>query len=135
MAISQATAEELDGLIHHSDRGVQYCCTAYTDELRRHGIRISMTEDYRPTDNAIAERVNGILKAEVIYRERRFKTYQDALGRISGFIRFYNDTRPHYSIGMKTPSEAHTQTGPQKIMWKPAGGLSGAVCPLPPGTP
>ena len=101
-----------------------------------------MTEDYKPTDNAIAERVNGILKTEVIYRERRFKTYQDALERISGFILFYNDTRPHYSIGrphysigMKTPSEAHTQTGPQKVMWKSAGRLSGAVCPLPQGTP
>ena len=88
-----------------------------------------MTEDYKPTDNAIAERVNGILKTEVIYRERRFKTYQDALERISGFILFYNDTRPHYSIGMKTPSEVHTQSGPQKVMWKSAGRLSGAVCP------
>ena len=104
----------MKGLIHHSDRGVQYCCNAYTDELKKYGIRISMTEDYKPTDNAIAERVNGILKTEVIYRERRFKTYQDALERISGFILFYNDTRPHYSIGMKTPSEVHTQTGPQK---------------------
>ena len=103
-------ADELKGLIHHSDRGVQYCCNAYTDELKKYGIRISMTEDYKPTDNAIAERVNGILKTEVIYRERRFKTYQDALERISGFILFYNDTRPHYSIGMKTPSEVHTQT-------------------------
>lgn len=135
MAIGQATADELQGLIHHSDRGVQYCCNAYTDELKKYGIRISMTEDYKPTDNAIAERVNGILKTEVIYRERRFKTYGDALERISGFILFYNDTRPHYSIGMKTPSEVHTQTGPQKVMWKSAGRLSGAVCPLPQGTP
>ena len=135
MAIGQATADELKGLIHHSDRGVQYCCNAYTDELKKYGVRISMTEDYKPTNNAIAERVNGILKTEVIYRERRFKTYQDALERISGFILFYNDTRPHYSIGMKTPSEAHTQTGPQKVMWKSAGRLSGAVCPLPLGTP
>ena len=106
-----------------------------TDELKKYGVKISMTEDYKPTDNAIAERVNGILKTEVIYRERRFKTYQDALDRISGFILFYNDTRPHYSIGMKTPSEAHTQTGPQKVMWKSAGRLSGTVCPLPLGTP
>ena len=135
MAIGQATADELKGLIHHSDRGLQYCCNAYTDELKKYGIRISMTEDYKPTDNAIAERVNGILKTEVIYRERRFKTYQDALERISGFILFYNDTRPHYSIGMKTPSEVHTQIGPQKVMWKSAGRLSGAVCPLPQGTP
>ena len=108
MAIGQATADELQGLIHHSDRGVQYCCNAYTDELKKYGIRISMTEDYKPTDNAMAERVNGILKTEVVYRERRFKTYGDALERISGFILFYNDTRPHYSIGMKTPSEVRS---------------------------
>lgn len=136
MAISQATADELRGLVHHSDRGVQYCSNAYTDELKRYGLRISMTEDYKPTDNAIAERVNGILKTEVIYREKRFKTYQDALERISSFIAFYNETRPHSSIGMKTPSEAHKEQGPQRIMWKPAGTLSGAVCPpLPLGPP
>ena len=135
MAISQATADELKGLVHHSDRGVQYCCNDYTAELKRYGINISMTEDYKPTDNAIAERVNGILKTEVVYREKRFKTYHDALERISSFITFYNNTRPHSSIGMKTPSEAHHEQGPQRIMWKPAGGLSGAVCPLPPGTP
>ena len=135
MAISQATADELKGLIHHSDRGVQYCCNAYTDELKKYGIKISMTEDYKPTDNAIAERVNGILKTEVIYREKRFKTYQDALERISCFIGFYNETRPHSSIGMKTPSEAHKEQGPQRIMWKPVRTLSGAVCPLPLGTP
>ena len=118
MAVSQATADELRGLIHHSDRGVQYCCNAYTDELRKYGIRISMTEDYRPTDNAIAERVNGILKTEVIYRERRFKSLQDARERIASFIGFYNDLRPHASIGMKAPSEAHMENGPQRCTWK-----------------
>ena len=118
MAVSQATADELRGLIHHSDRGVQYCCNAYTDELKKYGIRISMTEDYRPTDNAIAERVNGILKTEVVYRERRFKSLQDARERIASFIGFYNDLRPHASIGMKVPSEAHMENGPQRCTWK-----------------
>ena len=117
MAISQATADELHHLIHHSDRGVQYCCNAYTDELKRYGIRISMTEDYKPTDNAIAERVNGILKTEVIYREHRFKSLQDALERIQRFILFYNEQRPHSSIGMKVPSQAHIEYGPQIRMW------------------
>ena len=135
MAVSQATAEELRHLIHHSDRGVQYCCNAYTDELKRYGVSISMTEDYKPTDNAIAERVNGILKTEVIYRERRFKSLEDARERIGSFIGFYNEQRPHSSIGMKAPSQAHQEYGPQRIMWKAAGALSGAVCPLPPGTP
>lgn len=117
MAISQATADELKGLIHHSDRGVQYCCNAYTDELKKYGIKISMTEDYKPTDNAIAERVNGILKTEVIYRERRFKTILDARERIAAFISFYNDQRPHSSIGMKAPSVAHVEQGMQLRMW------------------
>ena len=117
MAIGQATAEELRGLIHHSDRGVQYCCNAYTDELRKYGIKISMTEDYKPTDNAIAERVNCTLKTEVIYRERRFKTIDDARQRISSFISFYNEQRPHGSIGMKVPSKAHNEQGEQKRMW------------------
>ena len=53
---------DLSGLIHHSDRGIQYCCDLYVEELQKHGIQISMTEDYKPTDNALAERVNGIIK-------------------------------------------------------------------------
>ena len=117
MAISQATADELKGLVHHSDRGVQYCCNAYTDELKTYGIKISMTEDYKPTDNAVAERVNGILKTEVVYRERRFKNTEDARERIQRFIHFYNDQRPHASIGMKAPSQAHAEYGPQLRMW------------------
>ena len=51
--------------LHHSDRGVQYCCDAYVATLKGHGIAISMTEDYKPTDNAIAERINGIIKTEL----------------------------------------------------------------------
>ena len=117
MAIDQATAEEMTHLIHHSDRGVQYCCNDYTGELRKYGINISMTEDYKPTDNAIAERVNGILKTEVIYREKRFKTFEDALERIRSFITFYNERRPHGSLDMKTPSLVHMETGIQKRRW------------------
>ena len=93
-----------------------------------------MTEDYKPTDNAIAERVNGTLKTEVVYREMRFKSRQDAQERIAAFIRFYNEQRPHYSIGLKVPSDVHQEEGPQQQMWKPKV-LSGAVCPLPQGTP
>lgn len=104
-------------LIHHSDRGVQYCSAAYTDELKKYGVRISMTEDYKPTDNAIAERVNGTLKTEVVYRERRFKSISDARERIASFIAFYNDSRPHASIGMKPPSQAHREHGLQQRVW------------------
>ena len=78
-----------------------------------------MTEDYKPTDNGIAERVNGIIKGESFYRkERRFSTYKEALGRIEQFILFYNGQRPHYSIGMQTPDTAYLQTGEQKKLWK-----------------
>jgi len=117
MAIGQASADSLLGLIHHSDRGVQYCCNTYVDELNKYGIRISMTEDYKPTDNAIAERVNGTIKVEVVYRERRFKDYDDALQRLSRFISFYNEQRPHSSINYQTPLQAHSQTGLQKRRW------------------
>lgn len=118
MALDQATEEELSLLIHHSDRGVQYCCNAYTELLGQHKVRISMTEDYKPTDNAIAERVNGILKTEVIYREHRFKSIEDAQQRIAEFIEFYNEKRPHGSIGYKVPAQAHTENGLQQRMWK-----------------
>lgn len=77
-----------------------------------------MTEDYKPTDNAIAERVNGILKTEVVYREQRFKDYDDARRRISEFVQFYNESRPHSSIGYKVPSQAHHETGIQCCMWR-----------------
>lgn len=118
MAMDQATEEDLSQLIHHSDRGVQYCCNAYTELLKQHHVYISMTEDYKPTDNAIAERVNGILKTEVIYRERRFRSIEDANERISEFIHFYNEKRPHSSIGYNVPSVAHMQTGQQTCLWK-----------------
>lgn len=118
MAMGSTTAEDLKGLIHHSDRGVQYCCNAYTDELKRYQVSISMTEDYKPTDNAIAERVNGILKTEVVYREHRFKNIDDARKRISSFISFYNEQRPHSSIGYKVPAVAHMESGLQQRKWK-----------------
>ncbi|WP_198136128.1 IS3 family transposase, partial [Bacteroides sp. 4_1_36] len=63
-AVEMTGDENLTGLIHHSDRGVQYCCDPYVALLQKHGIAISMTEDYKPTDNAVAERINGIIKAE-----------------------------------------------------------------------
>lgn len=119
MAIRQTGRTDLTGLIHHSDRGVQYCCDMYIEELRRHNIGISMTEDYKPTDNAIAERVNGTIKTERVYvQKHRFKDLREAREGIAGFIDFYNNRRPHMSIGMQTPSAAHGQHGEQKKHWK-----------------
>lgn len=93
-AVAVRGTDRLDGLVHHSDRGVQYCCDAYIGELGRHGISVSMTEDYNPTDNAVAERVNG------------------------RYIDFYNTRRPHMSIGNNTPETAHAGSGEQKRLWK-----------------
>ena len=122
MAIDQAVAlrgsDDLTGLIHHSDRGVQYCCDAYVAMLKEHGITISMTEDYKPTDNAIAERFNGILKVESVYPQRQLPTFEYARNFIPRFIQFYNHRRPHMSIGYKAPAMAHMEQGEQKKMWK-----------------
>lgn len=122
MAVCQAVAlggsENLTGLIHHSDRGVQYCCDAYVAKLKEHGITISMTEDYKPTDNAIAERFNGILKTEKVYPQKQLPTFEDARNFITRFIHFYNYRRPHMSIGYKIPAIVHQERGEQKKMWK-----------------
>ena len=122
MALSQAesagTGAGMAGLIHHSDRGVQYCCDDYVKLLQEHNVTISMTEDYNPTDNAIAERANGIIKTECLYRQPQLPTYGQARQLVSDFITFYNCSRPHLSIGGKTPEMAHHEQGWQKKMWK-----------------
>lgn len=117
-AIDQAQGYDLSKLIHHSDRGVQYCCNAYIEELNNYHISISMTEDYKPTDNGIAERVNGIIKTEKLYREPLYASIEEAKEEIGRFISFYNDKRPHMSIDYQTPSQAHEQSGPQQRRWK-----------------
>lgn len=121
-AIDQAVCmkgdEDLSGLIHHSDRGVQYCCDEYVMILQKYNISISMTQDSKPTDNAIAERVNGIIKTESLYRQPRFNDIQHARNVIGRYIHFYNYRRPHMSIGYKIPSVVHLESGAQKKMWK-----------------
>ena len=121
MAVEQAVAmkssEVLTGLIHHSDRGVQYCCDAYVAMLKAYGISISMTEDYKPTDNAIAESVNGKIKVDSVYR-KRFNSFEHAYNVIERYIHFYNYHRPHMSIGYKVPAVVHLEQGEQKKMWK-----------------
>ena len=118
MAIADTGGVPLDGLIHHSDRGVQYCCDDYVSVLQEHHIRISMTEDYKPTDNAVAERVNGIIKTENVYPGKTYHSIEHAREVIGRFIHFYNYRRPHMSIGYKIPAVVHLETGPQKKMWK-----------------
>ena len=117
MALASLPDGDLPLLIHHSDRGCQYCSTAYVDTLRERKIQISMTQSGDPLENAVAERANGILKTEWLYHmePRSKKECPDTVKRI---IDFDNNERPHMSIGNQTPSVVHTQSGPQQRMWK-----------------
>lgn len=112
------SCQPLDGLIHHSDRGLQYCSHAYVNILKQHQIAVSMTESGDPLDNAIAERINGILKEEYINVEL------EQHGTISGakldeIIHKYNNQRPHLSCDMLTPTQVHLIKGLTiKKRWK-----------------
>jgi len=96
----------LQGLIHHSDRGIQYCCKEYVELLKTNHIRISMTENGDPYENALAERVNGILKDEWLSLEQ-FSSFEQAKERIGQVVKIYNELRPHLSCGMRTPAKTH----------------------------
>lgn len=104
-AVEQARDPIPQVLIHHSDRGSQYCCNQYVDRLKELGIRISMTEDSNPTDNAIAERMNGIIKQEWLYKMKRPHNLEQARHLLERIVDFYNNKRPHMSNGMKTPAQ------------------------------
>lgn len=118
MAIRTAGGGNLCGTIHHSDRGSQYACYMYVGILTEHHIRISMTETYKPTDNAMAERQNGILKTEKIYLQEMYSCYEQAREEIGKAIDFYNRVRPHMSIGMKRPMEVYMGEQPGGNLWK-----------------
>lgn len=118
MAIRTAGGDNLCGTIHHSDRGAQYACSQYVGTLVEHHIRISMTERYNPTDNALAERQNGILKTENIYLNEMYRDYGQAKAEISAAIAFHNWKRPHMSIGMKRPMEVYRGEEPGRKLWK-----------------
>ena len=95
-------------LTHHSDRGLQYCSTDYQKVLTKNSITCSMTESYDPYANAIAERVNGILKQEFIGYDRNIDMKM-MRKLVENSIRIYNQIRPHYSCGYKTPQLMHQQ--------------------------
>jgi len=104
-------------LIHHSDRGFQYCSPIYTGLLRDKKIGISMTTKYDPYENAIAERVNGILKDEFYIDDRRLDK-KETIRLIHKSIKTYNERRPHMSIHYLNPNEAHKKGGYELITWK-----------------
>lgn len=110
-ALTMATRSRVyrkQALIHHSDRGLQYCSDLYQQELNKRNIKCSMTESYDPYANAVAERINGVLKQEFLGYERQMpisimkKLVEDS-------VRIYNKSRPHYSCHMLTPQQMHAQ--------------------------
>jgi putative transposase len=107
MAVSNRKYSD-EPLIHHSDRGLQYCSKLYTDYLKQHQITISMTENSDPYENAVAERVNGILKDEFGLDEQ-LCNISEALQQTRQSITIYNNNRPHMSCSMLTPVQMHQQ--------------------------
>ena len=98
--------KDVKNLIHHSDRGIQYCSNVYTNELKRKKIAISMTEENHCYENALAERVNGILKDE-FYLDQTFASVVHAKRATKNAIKLYNAKRLHLSLDFKTPNYAH----------------------------
>jgi transposase InsO family protein len=107
----------LPDLIHHSDRGTQYCSFEYVLGLKESNIAISMTQDGEGYENQIAERMNGILKTE-FNLSRIFKTHQDAKMAVIQSIEAYNTKRPHMSCNFLTPVLAHEAEGQLEKKWK-----------------
>jgi putative transposase len=108
-AIAQLPRPMRFPLIHHSDRGIQYCCNQYVPVLLKEGISISMTQNGSPYENALAERVNGILKTELGLGDA-MEDYRSALRAVSSAIDTYNRLRPHLSLAMLTPEQVHQST-------------------------
>jgi len=104
-------------LIHHSDRGLQYCSNEYQKLLNDNGIKPSMTEKYDPYENAIAERINGILKQEFDIA-RNIKNLDVKKQLIKNAIEIYNNQRPHLSNHMLTPINMHKQNKLKRKRYK-----------------
>lgn len=105
-----------DTLIHHSDRGTQYASADYIKVLKGSGIVPSMTEDGNPKDNAMAERINNTVKNELLHG-KTFSSVKQLTDAVHKAVRFYNEERPHSSIDMLTPNQAHQMEGELKKHW------------------
>lgn len=107
-ALEKALVDLPEGVypIHHSDQGTQYCCHAYVNRLKARGLSVSMTETNHCAENALAERMNGILKSE--YRlGSTFRCKRDARMAVEQAVHLYNHRRPHTSLKMRFPAEVH----------------------------
>lgn len=116
-ALKKAVAQRVTDapLIHHSDRGLQYCSALYQETLAKSRIQPSMTDGYDCYQNALAERINGILKQEFLLY--RCKSFAELKRLVEESIDAYNRLRPHLSLGMKTPEEVHKKAD---CHWQPA---------------
>lgn len=113
----QTLPEDHTGLIHHSDRGIQYCSNAYIKNLLKKKIRISMTQNGDPYENILAERINRTIKEEFL-NEFVFLNYEEANRITKMSVKTYNNLRPHSSVDYLTPNEAHERSGELKKKWK-----------------
>ena len=113
-ALAQKPVETI--VMHHSDRGIQYCSNEYVNLLQQHHTLISMTQNGDPLENAIAERVNGILKTELI--SSYYEDIDKAALSIARAVIIYNFKRRHSSLNWQIPSDVHNQKGPQIKRWK-----------------
>jgi transposase InsO family protein len=107
-AMAKRQCVDTTNLIHHTDRGIQYCAPLYTGTMEKAGIQMSMGEAGNCYDNAIAERVNGILKGEYAM-DSTFDNLEEALVAVRQSIKHYNEQRPHWSLKLKTPAEVHVR--------------------------
>ena len=93
-------------IIHHSDRGIQYCCPDFTNYAENNGMVLSTTQQYDPYENAVAERVNGILKAE-FGLGKTLPSLKIAQKMVKQAVEIYNNERPHFSLNLAKPFQAH----------------------------
>lgn len=117
MAVNERRNSSPFILIHHSDRGIQYCSFDYVNILLKSNIAISMTQSGSPYENALAERVNGIIKNE-FFPKKVYQNHKEAKKSITKTILTYNERRPHSSIDFLTPEQAHNQEGLLIKRWK-----------------
>ena len=99
-------------IIHHSDRGIQYCCPDYSEFAQKKGFILSTTQQYDPYENAVAERINGILKYEFGLK-KTIKNIEIAQKMVAQAVEIYNNERIHWSLDLKTPQHVHQQYNKQ----------------------
>lgn len=112
MAIKNRTFNHKN-IIHHSDRGIQYCCPEFSDFAKENGFILSTTQQYDPYENAVAERINGILKYEFGLK-KTIKNVAIARQIMKQATKIYNEQRLHWSLGLETPQDIHKKYNPIK---------------------